>query len=385
MKTIFLLFLCFFLAAATPTAVFIDSGSPAELNCSSIPAGSAPCYTGGYAYTVQPAADTTLRYGWAPAGQPVPPFSYTIPTGAPGAYQVDLNFLEPSPSPPARAFSVTINDQLVYPRLTLQYLVPLTRSAIIATPDGVINLRFDTLTRGAVVSSIRVTPFAVTQYIQPSDPKTARVTGAVPVWMQDAYYVPRPAIETDPTVLLLYQNVEVFRNGVRQLESNQSAAGADFTVLAAIGQLKVAPVTGQPWPSTDAVVVNYTAVWPPALEPLALRIIRQDCARCHGGDLKPGDTHLVNGLDLRHVAYMVAGGNRGPALVPGDRNGSRIYTFMKRPQFPTATPAETLALTTSDEETLGMPPFGRSPEWKIQVVGDWIDAGAPGDVLIKRY
>lgn len=355
------------------------------IDCGTTPAE--PYVSGGFAYTVQPSpsGDTTLRFGWAPAGQTVPPFSYAIPVPSDGAYQVDLNFLEPSSAPPARVFSVTINDQLVYPRLTMPgYLVPFTRSAIVISSGGFINIRFDTIIRGAVISSIVVSPFAVTTYIKPSDPKTALITGAVPVWTGDGYLVPRPAIEPDPTVLLTYQNVEVFQNGVRQLDAAQTAAG-DYLILSSLGQLKLTPVGGQQWMTKDAaeqpvpatVTVNYQAIWPPAAQPVALNIIQRECARCHGADLKPGDLHLVNGLDLRRKAFMLLGGLHGPAIVPGNAEQSLLYKAISRPQFPTATPEETLALTTEDGYRPGMPPFFRLSPEKIAIIRDWLNAGAP--------
>ena len=154
MKTL-LLFLTLPLCAAT---LVIDAGSPTEQDCAAIPAGSAPCFSGGFTYTIQPAEDTTLRYAWAPAGTP-PPFSYSIPATDDVAYIVTLRFLEPSPLPPARVFSVTLNDQLIYPRLTLPPAgVKFARSFVAVASNGFLNLRFDTITRGAIISAIEVTP-----------------------------------------------------------------------------------------------------------------------------------------------------------------------------------------------------------------------------------
>ena len=129
-------------------SIIIDSGSPTD-----------QYFSGGLPYTVQPAADTTLRF----SSSATTPFSYNIPVPQDGPYIVTLNFLEPSAVPPARAFSVTINDQLVYSRLTMAgYLVPFSRSAIIFSSGGFINIRFDTLIRSAVVSSIQIDPLPAT-------------------------------------------------------------------------------------------------------------------------------------------------------------------------------------------------------------------------------
>jgi hypothetical protein len=167
MKTL-LLFLALPLYAAT---LLIDSGAPTEQDCSTVPAGSAPCFSGGFAYTVQPADDTTLRYAWAPVGNPIPSFSYSIPAADDVAYIVTLRFLEPSPSPPARVFSVTVNDQLIYPRLTMPgYLIPFARSFVAVASNGFLVIRFDTITRGAIVSRIEVTPLLQPQAVLTSFP-----------------------------------------------------------------------------------------------------------------------------------------------------------------------------------------------------------------------
>jgi hypothetical protein len=372
MKTLFLLVCALPIAAVTiPQPIVIDCGSAQD-----------QYFQGGLSYTVQPAADTTLRFSApnpAGAGSLSLPFSYRIPVDLAGPYTLELNFMEPSAAPPARAFSVTVNDQLSFPRITMDpYLSPFTRRALVYGVAGFVNIRFDTIVRSAVVSSIRLIPFVTTNYIVPSDPRQERVTDVIPVWViGQGYNVPRPISEPDATIAIFYRNVEVYRNGIRQRRENQAAGARDYSTPQTIGQLVVMPVSGQPWPDTDTVTVDYEAIWPPAAVAVAaLDLIRSKCARCHGNDLKPGDTHLVGNLDLRTLASMLEGGDRGPALAPGDPDSSLIYRFAVHPQFPTATAEQTLALTTANDDSLGMPPFGRLKDSQIQIIRDWIAAGA---------
>lgn len=71
------------------------------------------------------------------------------------------------------------------------------------------------------------------------------------------------------------------------------------------------------------------------------------CTACHGSGLQ------TSGLDLSSYAAAVAGGSRGPGIVPGDAAGSVVVQIMESAAHP--------ALLTDDE---------------IAVVKAWIDAGA---------
>lgn len=261
MKHLLLYLFTFPLFAVTS---IIDCGSPQD-----------QFFSGGIAYTVQPATDTTLRFSSSAST----PFSYLIPVDSSVPYVVKLNFLEPSNVAPARAFSVSINDQLVLPRVTMPgYLVPFSRSFVVMGADGFLNIRFDTIIRSAVISSIEVTPL--------------------------------------------------------------------FQVLA----------------KADG-----------------FSLIQAKCSRCHGNDLVAGQVDGVGGLDLRTKESMLAGGNRGPALIPGDPDNSLIYRFAARRQWPelASDSAEAFARMIDPSEDLAMPPFYPLSDSDRQVIRDWISAGAP--------
>ena len=53
----------------------------------------------------------------------------------------------------------------------------------------------------------------------------------------------------------------------------------------------------------------------------AVSILRENCLACHGAALK------MSNLDLRTRESMLAGGEHGAALVPGDPDKSRPQDF----------------------------------------------------------
>jgi cytochrome c553 len=96
-----------------------------------------------------------------------------------------------------------------------------------------------------------------------------------------------------------------------------------------------------------------------SLEQSARKILDTKCVMCHG-QTKMSD------LDLRESKAALAGGKRGPSIVPGKPEESLLFTAIKR------------------EGDLQMPP-GKSaltPE-EIAVVRDWIKAGARWDASAK--
>lgn len=88
------------------------------------------------------------------------------------------------------------------------------------------------------------------------------------------------------------------------------------------------------------------------------------CTTCHGARLKSGD------LDLRTHQGMLVGGKSGPAMVPGDPDGSLMIRRIESGECP---PSELLLKF-----------FVRRPaSSEIQRLRDWIEAGAPrGDVQV---
>jgi len=65
----------------------------------------------------------------------------------------------------------------------------------------------------------------------------------------------------------------------------------------------------------------------------AVSILRQKCLQCHGGALQ------MSGLDVRTREGLLKGGDKGPALVPGNAEASRAYrrvAGMEQPFMPMA-------------------------------------------------
>jgi hypothetical protein len=83
------------------------------------------------------------------------------------------------------------------------------------------------------------------------------------------------------------------------------------------------------------------------------KIFSEKCLSCHGAA-------RMSGLELSTRESIVAGGRRGPALVPGKPSESLLYKAVAR------------------EGDLQMPPgkTALSPD-QVQVIGEWISAGAP--------
>src|SRR5437762_1079911 len=74
-------------------------------------------------------------------------------------------------------------------------------------------------------------------------------------------------------------------------------------------------------------------------------ILKAYCLDCHGAEQK-----LRGGLDLRLRRSLVAGGDNGPALVPGDAKKSRLIERMRSGEMPPVgkkVPAELIAVVES--------------------------------------
>lgn len=107
-------------------------------------------------------------------------------------------------------------------------------------------------------------------------------------------------------------------------------------------------VTGPvPWPVDD--------VTKPGPDPVSFRddilpMFVRDCRGCHG---------YVGGLNLDDYAHLMAGGNSGPVVVPGEPQASLLYLKVSRQVSPY------------------MPPGGvRMSDEDIALIRDWIEGGA---------
>lgn len=119
-------------------------------------------------------------------------------------------------------------------------------------------------------------------------------------------------------------------------------------LLALLAGCKDAGIEPQPDPATPpppAATVPFSQKVLPIL-------IVQGCASCHGGS---------GGLIVGTVADLLAGGDHGPAVVPGDAAGSNLVKKLVAP-----------------------PPFGQRmplggaqlPDSTINVIRTWINQGA---------
>jgi len=96
-------------------------------------------------------------------------------------------------------------------------------------------------------------------------------------------------------------------------------------------------------PTVDAGQVTY--------EQHVRPILKANCFRCHGGE-----EEFKGGLDLRLRRLMLAGGDSGAAIVPGNRADSLLFHRIQSGEMP---PTER-KLTPAD----------------VEIIGKWLDSGA---------
>jgi Protein of unknown function (DUF1553)/Protein of unknown function (DUF1549)/Planctomycete cytochrome C len=89
-----------------------------------------------------------------------------------------------------------------------------------------------------------------------------------------------------------------------------------------------------------------------------LPVVLLRCTACHGARLREG------GLDLRTPAGMHKGGDHGPALIPGDADASRMIQRIESEACP---PRKSLLKFF----------VKRPPAAEVEMLRDWINAGAP--------
>ncbi len=108
------------------------------------------------------------------------------------------------------------------------------------------------------------------------------------------------------------------------------------------------------------LIAGRTGAFQGDLNKKALAVIQSQCLQCHGGD-------KMSGLDLRTRDGLMAGGSRGPAIVPGDREKSLLFRYL------------------TGKESPRMPLGGEMTDDQIELIGKWIDAGAewPADIALK--
>ncbi len=86
----------------------------------------------------------------------------------------------------------------------------------------------------------------------------------------------------------------------------------------------------------------------------AVTILKERCFQCHGGAVQ------MSQLDLRTRESILKGGAKGPAIVPGNAEASRLYR----------------RIAGLEEPVMPMAPLPRLSTQEIAALKDWIDRGA---------
>src|SRR5581483_1597686 len=86
----------------------------------------------------------------------------------------------------------------------------------------------------------------------------------------------------------------------------------------------------------------------------AVSLLQKKCLTCHN------DKTSSSGLSMASRSTVLAGGARGPAVVPGRPQDSLMVAALRQ------------------SGTLKMPPTGKLPDAEIELIEKWIAAGAPG-------
>lgn len=81
-------------------------------------------------------------------------------------------------------------------------------------------------------------------------------------------------------------------------------------------------------------------------------VLKSNCQTCHGAALQ------MSKLDLRTQEAMLKGGDRGPAITPGNAETSRLYRVVSGSEQPT------------------MPPGKKLADGDLEILKQWINAGA---------
>ena len=102
---------------------------------------------------------------------------------------------------------------------------------------------------------------------------------------------------------------------------------------------------------TDAPAATTPEVAEVSFSKDVLPIFEVRCQRCHG----TGQT--LAGLSLASHADVVAGSGRGPVVIPGSAETSRLVQVIVSGEMPRG--------------------GAKLPESEIQTISDWVDAGAP--------
>lgn len=123
-------------------------------------------------------------------------------------------------------------------------------------------------------------------------------------------------------------------------------------VLLLIAVLSVSPLGGEESPEKHALTPEALEFFESRVRPVLVR----RCHRCHSGEAEK----IRGGLLLDSRAGLLAGGETGPVVRPGDPDGSRLI--------------EALRYRSTDLE---MPPDRKLPDREIEDLVRWVEMGAP--------
>ncbi len=118
-----------------------------------------------------------------------------------------------------------------------------------------------------------------------------------------------------------------------------------------IRQLRKTTATATPATTTETTPAVTPAVTPTFTTDV-LPIFEDKCTVCHG---------KLGGWDASTYQSVMTSGNNGPVVIPGDAKNSLLAQ----------------KLLGTQEEGNSMPPGGKLPDDEIQLILDWIAAGAP--------
>ena len=121
-----------------------------------------------------------------------------------------------------------------------------------------------------------------------------------------------------------------------------------LVLLAALALAGAAPV-----PARGAAASAPPPAQPPSYAHDIAPLFARWCVSCHGAD------EMQGGLRLDTLAAIMRGGDAGPAVIPGDPEGSLLLAKVERRHRPS------------------MPPRRRLPASAVERLRAWIAAGAP--------
>lgn len=138
---------------------------------------------------------------------------------------------------------------------------------------------------------------------------------------------------------------------VRRVEPGLEMPPDDPLPAADVDTLVAWVAAGAPWPAVAPRTPGEAL-----FESEVLPVLRSRCFGCHG----PEAPKPQGGLRLSGRTHLVAGGSRGPAVVPGQPDASLL-----------------IAAVRGTHPELAMPPSGALEEHQLRALERWVEQGAP--------